>query len=101
MALALGNSVVIAGSGTRIRIHVHTNDPEELFARAAEFGQVSSPKQDDICAQRNSAQRHGSAPIAVITDSSCDLPPDYLLEHNIYMVPLRVSFGRVEDLDRV
>ena len=102
MAQSLGNSLVVAGNRSTARIHVHTNDPALLFARAATLGVVSNPKQEDIWAQRNQAQHHrGLAPIAVITDSSCDLPPDYVLRHDIYMVPVRITFGKTEYLDRV
>ena len=99
---SLGDSLVIAGNSAKAKIHVHTNDPALLFTKIAAFGMVSNPKQEDIWAQRDAARhRSGVAPIAVITDSSCDLPPDYLLKQNIYMVPVRIIFGNTEYLDRV
>ena len=102
MAESLGNSLVIAGSETKVRIHIHTNDPASLFVGAAAFGAISSQKHEDIWAQRDAARsQHNAAPIAVVTDSSCDLPPEYLLKHNIYMVPVRITFGNTEYLDRV
>lgn len=102
MAGSLGNSVALAGDKVKIRIHVHTNDPDLLFTRAAEFGVVSQRKREDIQAQREASRnRRGITSIAVITDSSCDLPENYMRRHNIYVVPLKVTFGKTEYLDRV
>ncbi len=39
--------------------------------------------------------------IRLVTDSSCDLPPDLVERHRIEIVPLTVRFGDVEFVDRV
>jgi DegV family protein with EDD domain len=39
--------------------------------------------------------------IAVVTDSSCDLPADLVAEHSIEIVPLSIRFGSEELVDRV
>ena len=40
------------------------------------------------------------APIRVVTDSACDLPPSVAAEHRIEIVPLTVRFGSEEFVDR-
>ena len=40
------------------------------------------------------------AKISIVTDSSCDLPPAFLAEHEITVVPLVVRFGDETYLDR-
>lgn len=40
-------------------------------------------------------------PVHVVTDSTCDLPPDLAREHGIIVVPLTVSFGDESFLDGV
>lgn len=39
--------------------------------------------------------------IAIITDSSCDLPKDYIKEHNIYVLPLHIHMPDGHYLDGV
>ena len=39
--------------------------------------------------------------MAVVTDSTCDLPPSLLEELNIGVVPVRVYFGSENYLDKV
>ncbi len=98
----LGDSIVIAGSVTRVRLHVHTNEPEKVFAVAAQFADVAQTKVEDMRAQhetrfdQNRAQRVG-----IVTDSTCDLPQSLFEELGIGMVPVRVFFGSENYLDRV
>jgi DAK2 domain fusion protein YloV len=54
--LRLGDSLDVSGredaSGAAIHIHIHTDEPEALFAWAATLGTVSHRKVDDMEAQR-------------------------------------------------
>jgi DegV family protein with EDD domain len=40
------------------------------------------------------------SPIRIVTDSSCDLPPELEAEHHITIVPLTIRFGDQEFVDR-
>lgn len=96
----LGDSMIVAGGPRKIRIHLHTNHPEELYQRAARFGSVSRQKAEDMRAQ-HSREYGTEASIALIADSSCDLPTDYLIKNKIRLVPVRVTVGNQVFLDRV
>src|SRR5512143_26377 len=50
-AALLGDSIVIAGSSAKVRIHVHTNEPEKLFAVVGRFAEVAQTKVEDMHAQ--------------------------------------------------
>jgi DegV family protein with EDD domain len=101
-AALLGDSIVIAGSVARVRLHVHTNEPEKVFSVAGQFAEVAQTKVEDMRAQhetrfdQNRAQRVG-----IVTDSTCDLPPSLFEELGIGMVPVRVFFGSENYLDKV
>ena len=100
--IPLGNSLIVAGGAQSLRVHIHTNEPDAVFELAAEYGEVVSTKHEDMWAQHREA--HGAtqaADIALITDSTCDLPPDYLIRKKIHIVPLTVNFGPESYLDRV
>jgi DegV family protein with EDD domain len=93
------SSVVVAGSRTRVRLHAHVAEPQALFELAACFGRVESSKADDMHAQARSAA--DGAAVAVITDSSADLPEGIAAALNIHVVPLRLNFGEQDYLDKV
>lgn len=94
-----GDSLIIGGSTTKTKVHIHTNEPETIFEIAARFGIVQKKKYEDMKAQHEAA--FGKKPIGIVTDSTCDLPEEYLEAHDIRIVPLQVRFGEDEYLDRV
>lgn len=96
----LGSSLVIAGGTRRARIHIHVDDPEEVFRVAARFGEISAKKADDMQAQQVSA-RSGAGTVAVVTDSAADLPEELLTSMDIHTVPVRIHFGAHSYLDKV
>jgi DegV family protein with EDD domain len=101
-AALLGDSIVIAGSATKLRLHVHTNEPEKLFEGAARLAEVAQTKVEDMRAQHETRfDQNRAARVAVVTDSTCDLPQSLFEELNIGVVPVRVYFGSENYLDRV
>jgi uncharacterized protein len=101
-AALLGDSIVIAGSASKVRLHVHTNEPEKLFETAARLAEVAQTKVEDMRAQHETRfDQNRAARVAVVTDSTCDLPPSLIEELNIGVVPVRVTFGSENYLDKV
>ena len=95
----LGDSIVIAGSKHRAKIHIHTDDPANLFEVLSQFGEIQQQKVDDMREQNKSARSEQR--IALVVDSTCDLPPDILEKHHIHVVPVRLNFGKEQYIDRV
>jgi DegV family protein with EDD domain len=101
-AALLGDSIVIAGSASKVRLHVHTNEPEKLFETASRLAEVAQTKVEDMRAQHETRfDQNRAARVAVVTDSTCDLPPTLFEELNIGVVPVRVYFGSENYLDKV
>ncbi len=96
----MGDSIVLAGSAKKMRIHIHTDTPEKLFARLSDFGNITFQKVDDMEMQMKIAieKKHS---IALLTDSTSDLPQEFIEKHQIHVVPLSVHFGDTYYLDRV
>jgi len=44
----LGDSLIVAGTSRKIRVHIHTNKPEELFYILREKGKIVQQKVDDM-----------------------------------------------------
>ena len=96
----LGNSLVLAGTQRKAKIHIHVNDPDQVFDAAAQYGTVSNQKADDMHRQTHSAH-DSQRNFAVITDSAADIPDALMESLDIHMVPLRVQFGDRGYLDKV
>jgi DegV family protein with EDD domain len=94
----LGGSLVVAGGGSRLRVHLHTNEPQRLFAMLATFGTLERTKIDDMVLQQLAAR---AAKIALVSDSSCDLPEAAAHAIGLVRVPLSVSFGEETYTDGV
>jgi DegV family protein with EDD domain len=95
----LGGSLIVAGGGSILRVHIHADDPAAVFARLRGLGNPSDLKVDDMKAQMEDL--HGGGGIALVTDSTCDLPAELLDRYRIHVVPVVVRFGEAEYLDRV
>ncbi|MBT8085572.1 MAG: DegV family EDD domain-containing protein [Woeseia sp.] len=96
----LGDSLVLAGTKRKAKIHIHVNDPEEVFNVARRYGTLSGEKADDMLRQQHSSHETASR-FAVITDSAADIDDTDLERFDIHMVPLRVQFGDRGFLDKV
>lgn len=96
----LGGSIVVLSTGSLLKVHVHTNDPERLFGMAAEWGTIESRKADDMREQHRRLHEK-AVRVAVVVDSSCDLPDEIIDRNGIVMVPLQVIDGDRTYLDRV
>jgi len=94
-----GDSIVIAGSKHRAKIHIHTADPAQLFASLEKFGEVQQQKVDDMREQNKSVLSEKR--IALVVDSTCDIPPEIQDQHHIHVVPVRLNFGNKHFIDRV
>ncbi|MBC8315939.1 MAG: DegV family EDD domain-containing protein [Bacteroidales bacterium] len=95
-----GDSLVIAGTPQKMRLHIHTDYPAEVLSGLSRFGTISYQKVDDMVMQ-SEIMHHRQSDIAIVTDSTCDLPEEILEKHQIHMLPLSVHFGDSFYLDRV
>lgn len=95
-----GGSVIVAGSPEKLRFHIHTNDPAGLFRQIREVGVTRQIKVDDMRKQYD-ISHHRKYPIALVTDSACDLPQDFLDANQVQVVPFTLSFGHDLYLDRL
>ncbi|HEX6432639.1 MAG TPA: DegV family protein, partial [Gemmatimonadales bacterium] len=98
---SFGGSTVVAVTGDILKIHVHTDTPDAVFSYAARWGRVDSTKAQDMRVQHRRLAHAERRSVAVVTDTSSDLPDPVLDQHRIVMVPLQVVFGESTFRDRV
>lgn len=97
---AAGESAIVAGSPSKLRLHVHTDDAAGLFYELQRHGTIQDIKADDMLRQFEAAhdRKH---PVAVLTDSACDLPQAVLDDHQVHVIPFNLFFGDSLFLDKV
>jgi uncharacterized protein len=93
-----GDSLITIRGADVLKVHIHTDEPEQVFAELRRFGRLVAHKAEDMRAQHDAladaAYATGLArrPVAVLTDSACDLPAEIVRAHGITVVPLSLVF---------
>lgn len=93
------SSLVVAGSPERIKVHIHVNNPADVFLACEGFGEITQQKADDMKRQLGLLNQKGK--VAVVVDSGADLPASEIERLGIHVVPVRLSFGDREYMDGV
>jgi DegV family protein with EDD domain len=103
-----GDSLVVIRSEALLKVHVHTDEPDEVFAYLRGLGDLASHKAEDMQAQHAAVERAAASghmqlarrPVSVVADTACDLPEDIVRAHGIHLVPLGLIFGDTALRDR-
>ncbi len=98
----LGGSLIVTRTPKVAKIHIHTDEParvEQALARVG--GAVERVKAEDMREQHRARRQLRRRPLSLVTDTTCDLPPELILEHDITVAPLTVAFGDEVFLDQV
>lgn len=96
--MPLGDSLILAGDTHKLHLHIHTSDPESLFAILFERGNVSGVKIDDMQRQFETANQRKYS-IGLVTDSAANLPQEILDQYQIAVIPFGLNFGKRYYLD--
>ncbi|WP_303753295.1 DAK2 domain-containing protein [Enterococcus sp. S86.2] len=95
-----GDSLVLIGDQTQVKIHIHTSEPARLMSYLVSNGQVTYQKVDDMQLQYQIGQ-NAKAKIAIVTDSIADLPKDFSLEHQVHVLPMNLLLDEETFLDKL
>ncbi|MEO2123770.1 MAG: DegV family protein [bacterium] len=97
---AAGDSMIVIRSDHVLKIHIHTDDPEQVFDYLRGLGDLVTHKAEDMRAQHRTLQRAAEGhiqlarrPVSVVTDSAADLSEDILRAHGIHVIPLLLIDG--------
>lgn len=96
---SMGDSLVVAGSEKRVRIHIHSDEPIKLFQTISKRASITYQKVDDMIMQKE-ITHNPKFPVALVTDSTCDLPQEIIEKYQISMIPLTLQVGATQFLDR-
>ncbi|MFW6280726.1 MAG: DAK2 domain-containing protein [Halanaerobium sp.] len=96
----LGDSLIAAGDKRKMRVHIHTNKPPELFIRLNKYADILDQKADDMKMQQ-AVKYNRKHKTAVLTDSIADLPAEYRDQHQIHLLPLNILVDGTNYLDKL
>jgi len=96
---SLGDSLVVIGSEKKVRIHIHTNDPGKVYATLRNHGKIIQDKIDDMHQQQRDTYGKVPRDIVLITDTSCDLPEEFIQNYNIHRIPFGINVGGITHYD--
>ncbi|MGD8277322.1 MAG: DegV family protein [Gemmatimonadota bacterium] len=90
--------IVIRGEGI-LKIHIHTDEPESVFAWLRGLGRLATHKAEDMTVQHATVERAAGGhmqlarrPVSIITDSACNLPAEIVRAHGIHVVPMLLVY---------
>ena len=98
--LPLGDSLVVAGTASVVRIHIHTNHPEVVFEHLDGIATIMEQKVDDMKKQFEAAN-HRKYKIALVTDSIADLPVSMIDQYQIHQIPINLHMNETNYYDKV
>lgn len=99
-AARIGDSIVISGDENQLKIHLHTNEPHLAVDAFSAHGKISFQKVEDMKRQYESIHKQKS-PIALVVDSACDLPEEFMDQHQIFLLPATIEMDGSPYLDKV
>lgn len=91
-----GDSIVVAKVQDKLRIHIHTDQPDLITAIIEEQGKIVVQKVDET----NLVGPKEKCEIGILTDSIADIPESYKEEHSIHTLPLSIVFEDSWYLDK-
>ncbi len=104
----LGDSIIVIRTESLLKLHIHTDEPEQVFSFLRGYGELAAHKAEDMRAQHEVVERAAAGhvslarrPVTVVTDSAADLPTDVIRAHGIHVVPLLLMTDGKALRDRV
>jgi DegV family protein with EDD domain len=92
----VGDSLIVIRSGSLLKVHVHTDEPDTVFRYLRGMGRLESHKAEDMQAQHSAVSRSAAGvarrPLSIVADSACDLPETVVRAHGIHIVPLSLVY---------
>jgi uncharacterized protein len=99
--MPFSDSIVVVGSHSKMKIHAHSDQPGKIFQVLQEYGQTDHEKIEDIRQQEKDIYGDVNHDIALVTDTSCDIPTEWIDNYNIHRIPFRITFGKENLIDRI
>jgi DegV family protein with EDD domain len=95
-----GDCLVINRSSGYLKVHLHTDKPLAITNLLKKYGQIQHQKIESMNLQWQIAQNRKNK-IALVMDSSADMPSVKIKNEQIHVLPLQIRLGAHTLLDRL
>ncbi|PIS39619.1 MAG: hypothetical protein COT33_00995, partial [Candidatus Nealsonbacteria bacterium CG08_land_8_20_14_0_20_38_20] len=92
----LGNCLDIVQVGNKMKIHIHTDEPEEAKDEISEIGEILKLKTEDMARRIDGPSKKVS--IGVVTDEVADLTQKIVERYQIKVVPYKIDWPEGRNL---
>jgi len=96
----IGDSIIQVKGKQKTRLHIHTNEPAEVFKRLSDQGKIIEQKVDDMVEQYNRIHKRKYQTV-IVTDSIADLPKEVVDDAQVHVVHLSLLVGEESYLDKL
>ncbi len=95
---SIGRDLIFYSSINFAKIHIRTQSPKEILSCVSEFGDISSERIWD-CSKSLPFKK--KKPLAIVSDTTCDISEEYVENNDIYFVPVKFHAENKVFTDRV
>jgi acyl-phosphate glycerol 3-phosphate acyltransferase len=88
----LGESLDVIELEDKIKLHIHTNQPEVVKEKFKDFPELTVRVED----MEKQIKKTENPPLGLVVDEIADLPKEFLKKHNIEEVPFTTRFPNGE-----
>lgn len=89
-----GDSLDLLQLEDRVKIHIHTNQPQEVIERYKNFPEIEWRIEDMI----ERIKKVTKKPLGLVVGETADLPKEFLEKYQIEAVPFKINFFEKEEI---
>ena len=94
----LGNSLDIVKIKEKIKVHIHTDYPDEVKKALRETGKILSLREEDMAKEVVGEESLRESSIGIVTDEIADLTPKIIERYQIEIVPFELEWPKEKGL---
>ena len=94
----LGNSLDMVQIGNKMKLHIHTDYPDEVRDVLREAGQIRSLRVEDMAKEVSGEESVRKVSVGIVTDDVAMLLPKIVERYQIEVVPIRYDWPEEKEL---
>jgi hypothetical protein len=94
----LGNSIDIVQIGNKIKVHIHTDDPDEVKKLAIQAGEIQDLRIEDMAKEVAGEESVKKVSIGIVTDDTSTLLPKISERYQIEIAKVKLIWPELEKI---
>lgn len=94
----LGNSLEVLQIGDRIKVHIHTDEPEEIKEIARSSGKIQNLRVEDMAKEIIGEKSVKETSIGIVTEDVSALLPKIIERYKIEIVPVKLDWPEIDKM---